>query len=109
MTVNCHTVAPPPAPGELRDPRFNFDPLLLLALVDLAAAHGTMLRNTPRRSYAIWGWTLLPPSFRSVADVRSLGFAVLRPRVSAVRRALVLAAAPLPALSLPAPSPHGRA
>jgi putative membrane protein len=74
--------------------------MLLLLLVVLAAAHVIRLRNSPWRGYAIWGWAVTAVAL--VSPLCALSVSLFSARVFQ-HMVLVLAAAPLLALSLPAP------
>lgn len=102
----------PPVPAELAE-RWNFDPVLLVAVAALAAAHAWLARRAgaPRsriQACAV-GWLVTAAAF--VSPLCSLGVALFSARV-AQHLLLVLVAAPLLALGVlrgvDAAPAHGR-
>ena len=87
----------PPSPGELLA-RFNLDPLLIGALVLLAAAHVVLGRTRRERGLAIAGWVVAAIAF--ISPLCALSVALFSARI-AQHMILMLAAAPLIALALP--------
>jgi putative membrane protein len=92
-----------PLPGGLLT-RFNFDPLLILALSVICACHLIALRNQRSagagqyRAYAVGGW--LVASAALLSPLCALSVALFSARVSQ-HMLLVLVAAPLIAIALP--------
>ncbi len=88
-----------PSPAELAW-RFNLDPVLVLALAALAVTHITLLPDASRRMTAARGWAITACALMS--PLCALSVSLFSARV-AQHMVLVLIAAPLLALSLPAP------
>ncbi len=87
----------PPVPGELLA-RFNLDPILILALLLLAATHLYMVGTRRQRFYAATGWCLAAAALLS--PLCALSVALFSARVGQ-HMILVLLAAPLVALAWP--------
>lgn len=96
-----------PAPGELLE-RFNLDPVLILTLAVLAAAHMVHLAGAARRRrvYAACGWFVTAVAL--VSPLCALSVALFSARITQ-HMILLLAAAPLLALGLARSSPSSTA
>lgn len=96
----------PPPPGELLS-RFNLDPVLIAALLTLAAAHLALAWrriDAPRiRLYATAGW--LMAAIALVSPLCALSVALFSARVGQ-HMVLLLLSAPLIALALAPPAPR---
>jgi putative membrane protein len=94
-----------PLPGELLT-RFNLDPILIAALLLAAGLHLSLARRVLRRRLvcALLGWCVAAAAFLS--PLCALSVALFSARV-AQHMVLVLLAAPLIALGLPARAPQG--
>jgi putative membrane protein len=94
-----------PLPGELLM-RFNFDPVLVAALVGVAGLHLWAARRLPPRQLfcGLIGWILAAAAFFS--PLCALSVALFSARV-AQHMILVLVAAPLIAAGMPAREPRG--
>jgi putative membrane protein len=88
----------PPLPGELAE-RFNLDPVLISLLLLIATLHMFNARDEGARRQAILGWSVA--AFAWVSPLCALSVALFSARV-AQHMLLILLAAPLLALSLPA-------
>jgi putative membrane protein len=88
----------PPIPGSLLE-RFNLDPLVIAALIAVCGWQWVALKRDPSRYYALVGWLIAAAAFLS--PLCALSVALFSARV-AQHMILVLAAAPLIALGLPA-------
>jgi len=88
----------PPAPGELLS-RFNFDPVLIGALLALAVAHISLACAPRSRGYAALGWLVAAAAF--ISPLCALSVALFSAGV-AQHMILLLVAAPLIASALPA-------
>jgi putative membrane protein len=96
----------PPLPGELLH-RFNFDPLLIIALLFLSYCHFVFARTPHARRLAVAGWSIAAAAFLS--PLCALSVALFSARVGQ-HMILLLAAAPLIAQALPRKSEgHGTA
>ena len=94
----------PPAPGELLT-RFNLDPVLLVALAVVIAAHYRLApRSAADRSIALAGWSIATLAF--ISPLCALSVSLFSARVGQ-HMILVLIAAPLIAPALP-PIAHSR-
>jgi len=93
----------PPAPGELWA-RFNLDPVLITCLLALACSH-VHLTPRPKRPYAVCGWLIAGVAF--VSPLCALSVSLFSARI-AQHMILILVAAPLIALGLPARSAQWR-
>jgi putative membrane protein len=87
----------PPVPGALLE-RFNLDPVLICALLLVAAVHIAAVSDRYRRMWAAAGWSLATAAF--VSPLCALSVALFAGRI-AQHMLLILAAAPLIALGLP--------
>jgi len=90
----------PPLPAELLQ-RFNLDPLLILILAGCAVAHLLVVPRAHSRWPAAAGWLIAAAAFLS--PLCALSVALFSARI-AQHMILVLIAAPLIAVSLPAPA-----
>jgi len=86
-----------PLPGMLLD-RFNLDPVLIIALLLLAAIHIGSVHTRRQRLHAAAGWTVAAAAL--ISPLCALSVALFSARI-AQHMILVLAAAPLIALALP--------
>jgi putative membrane protein len=92
----------PPLPGALLT-RFNLDPVLIVALLLIAGCHLMALATRRSRLYAGFGWAVAAVAL--VSPLCALSVALFSARV-AQHMILILAAAPLLALSLPPGDPR---
>lgn len=88
----------PPAPGELLA-RFNFDPVLIVALLVIAAVHVYFAREARAKRLAIAGWLIAAAAL--ISPLCALSVALFAARIGQ-HMVLLLFAAPLIALALPA-------
>lgn len=88
----------PPSPADLVD-RFNLDPRLLVVLLILSLAHCALARGRHARTCAIAGWAIASLAF--VSPLCALSVSLFTARI-AQHMILLLVAAPLIALALPA-------
>ncbi len=92
----------PPLPDALLT-RFNLDPVLMALLLVVASLHILLSADRRARQYALCGWGLA--AFAWISPLCALSVALFSARV-AQHMILILAAAPLLALALPAAPPH---
>ena len=102
MVVLVPYCGSPPLPGALLT-RFNWDPVLITALLVLAAIHIAWQPERARRTYAACGWGIA--AFALISPLCALSVSLFSARV-AQHMILILAAAPLLALALPGASPR---
>jgi len=99
MTAQLPYCGTPPVPGELLT-RLNLDPILIAALLALAALHLRLLRGAPRgiRACASVGWIIAAAAF--ISPLCALSVSLFAARVGQ-HMILLLVAAPLIAHALP--------
>jgi putative membrane protein len=85
--------------------RFNLDPVLISCLLALAGAHILWMAPRPKRLYAACGWLIAGAAF--VSPLCALSVSLFSARIGQ-HMILILAAAPLIALALPAHSTQWR-
>jgi len=88
----------PPSPGDLLG-RFNLDPVLVFVLFALATIHVASVSDRRVRSYAVCGWLIAAMAF--ISPLCALSVALFSARITQ-HMILLLVAAPLIALGLPA-------
>jgi len=98
MSIPLPYCGSPPSPGELLG-RFNLDPVLIGVLFALAAIHVASGSDRRVRSYAVCGWLTAAIAF--ISPLCALSVALFSARI-AQHMILLLVAAPLIALGLPA-------
>jgi putative membrane protein len=99
VTASLPYCGTPPLPGTLLE-RFNLDPVLIVVLIAAAAWHLTRLRGDPSRWRALCAWTSV--AIALVSPLCALSVALFSARVGQ-HMLLLLTAAPLLGLTLPAP------
>jgi putative membrane protein len=104
MTATLPYCGASPLPGTLLE-RFNLDPVLILVLALAAGWHLLWLRARPARWQALCAWTSIAVAL--ISPLCALSVALFSARI-AQHMLLLLTAAPLLGLTLPAPRAAGR-
>jgi putative membrane protein len=104
MTASIPYCGAAPLPGTLLE-RFNLDPVLIAVLVLAAGGHLLWLRARPARWQALCGWASIAVAL--ISPLCALSVSLFSARVGQ-HMLLLLTAAPLLGLTLPAPRTAGR-